>query len=106
TLAPVVSHLTLREALSGYADATVWMVLAAFFISRSLLNTGLARRIALVFVRSIGHNSLGVCYSLTLSDMVLAGIIPSNGARSGGVILPIVRSIAELYGSHPGSTAR
>jgi DASS family divalent anion:Na+ symporter len=37
--------------------------------------------------------------------VVLATIIPSNGARSGGVILPIVRSIAELYGSKPGATA-
>jgi DASS family divalent anion:Na+ symporter len=37
--------------------------------------------------------------------MTLAAIIPSNGARSGGVILPIARSIAELYGSSPGPTA-
>src|SRR5574341_1418319 len=37
--------------------------------------------------------------------MVLASIIPSNAARSGGVILPILRSIAELYGSQPGPTA-
>jgi DASS family divalent anion:Na+ symporter len=36
---------------------------------------------------------------------VLASIIPSNGARSGGVTLPIVRSVAELYGSLPGATA-
>jgi DASS family divalent anion:Na+ symporter len=37
--------------------------------------------------------------------MVLASIIPSNAARSGGVVLPIARSIAELYGSRPGATA-
>ena len=40
-----------------------------------------------------------------MTDMVLATIIPSNGARSGGVVLPIVRSVAELYGSLPGPTA-
>lgn len=104
-LSPVIGGLTLEKALSGYADATVWLVQAAFFISRSLLNTGLARRIALFFVRTFGTNSLGVCYALSLSDVVLASIIPSNGARSGGVVLPIVRSIAELYGSKPGSTS-
>ena len=37
--------------------------------------------------------------------MVLASIIPSSGARSGGVILPIARSVAELYGSKPGASA-
>jgi divalent anion:Na+ symporter, DASS family len=106
TLAPLLTDLKLQDALAGYADATVWLVMAAFFISRSLLNTGLARRIALLFVRAFGKSSLGVCYALSLSDMVLASIIPSNGARSGGVILPIVRSISELYGSMPGETAR
>ena len=63
--------------------------MAAFFISRALINTGLARRIALFFVRMFGKSSLGVSYALALSDIVLAGVIPSNGARSGGVILPI-----------------
>ncbi len=106
TVAPLITDLKLQDALAGYADSTVWLVMAAFFISRSLLNTGLARRIALLFVRGFGKSSLGVCYALSLSDMVLASIIPSNGARSGGVILPIVRSISELYGSLPGETAR
>jgi DASS family divalent anion:Na+ symporter len=105
TLAALFGGLTLEQALAGYADKTVWLVMAAFFISRALINTGLARRIALFFVRLFGKSSLGVSYALALSDLVLAGVIPSNGARSGGVILPIVRSIAELYGSKPGATA-
>jgi DASS family divalent anion:Na+ symporter len=105
TLAAILGGLTVQTALSGYGDPTVWLVMAAFFISRALIKTGLARRIALFFVRLVGSTSLGICYALSLSDMVLAGIIPSNAARSGGVILPIGRSIAELYGSQPGKTA-
>ena len=104
-LASIIGGLTIAQALSGYSDPTVWLVMAAFFISRALINTGLARRIALFFVKLFGKSSLGVCYALAMSDMVLATIIPSNGARSGGVVLPIVRSIAELYGSQPGPTA-
>lgn len=106
TLAAALGGLTIGEALAGYADPSVWLVLAAFFISRALINTGLARRIALFFVRVVGKSSLGVCYALGLSDMVLASVIPSNAARSGGVVLPIARSIAELYGSTPGATAK
>jgi DASS family divalent anion:Na+ symporter len=105
TLSTIWGGLTIEQALSGYANESVWLVIAAFFISRALINTGLARRIALGFVRWFGRTSLGVCYALSLSDMVLASIIPSNAARSGGVILPIVRSVAELYGSQPGPTA-
>jgi DASS family divalent anion:Na+ symporter len=105
TLSAIFGGLTIEQALLGYADRSVWLVIAAFAISRALLLTGLARRIALWFVRLFGRSSLGVCYSLALSDMVLAAAIPSNAARSGGVILPIARSIAELYGSRPGATA-
>jgi DASS family divalent anion:Na+ symporter len=104
-LSAVLGGLTIQAALAGYGDTTVWLVMAAFFVSRALINTGLARRIALFFVKLFGQSSLGVSYALSVSDMVLATIIPSNGARSGGVILPIVRSIAELYGSSPGATA-
>jgi len=32
-------------------------------------------------------------------------MIPSNAARVGGVVLPIARSLAELYKSFPGATA-
>ncbi|MBI2686237.1 MAG: DASS family sodium-coupled anion symporter [Acidobacteria bacterium] len=101
----LVGGLRIQDALSGYADPMVWLVLVAFLISRSLLNTGLARRIALGFVRAFGKTSVGITYSLAATDAVLATIIPSNGARSGGVTLPIARSIAELYGSTPGATA-
>lgn len=102
TLSAVIGGLTIDQALGGYADKSVWLVMAAFFISRALLNAGLARRIALFFVRLFGKSSLGVSYALSLSDMVLATVIPSNAARSGGVILPIARSISELYGSTRG----
>ncbi len=105
TLSTLVGGLSVESALAGYGDSTVWLVMAAFFISRALIKTGLARRIALFFVRLFGKSSLGVCYALSMSDMVLASIIPSSAARSGGVILPIVRSIAELYESRPGATA-
>jgi DASS family divalent anion:Na+ symporter len=105
TLAAAFGGLTPKQALDGYADPSVWLVQAAFFISRALIGTGLARRIALFFVRLFGKSSLGVSYALTLSDVVLAPAIPANGARTGGVILPIVRSISELYGSSPGVTS-
>lgn len=104
-LSSVVGGLTITEALAGYSNSSVWLVLVAFFISRALIQTGLARRIALFFVRAFGKSSLGLAYSLAASDLVLAGMIPSNGARAGGVVLPIARSISELYGSLPGETA-
>jgi len=93
--------LPIEKALSGYADKYVWLVLAAFFISRAMIKTGLGHRIALLFVRLIGRRTLGLGYSLIITDFILASAIPSTGARSGGIILPIARSVAETYDSRP-----
>jgi divalent anion:Na+ symporter, DASS family len=98
--------LSVEQALRGYADPIVWLVLAAFFISRGMIKTGLGRRIAFLFVRAIGRRSLGLGYALVSTDMLLASVIPSNGARSGGIIFPIAKSIAEAYDSRPGPTAQ
>lgn len=91
----------IERALSGYADKFVWLVLAAFFISRAMIKTGLGQRIALIFVRTIGRKTIGLGYSLVFTDFILASFIPSTGARSGGIILPIARSVTETYDSRP-----
>lgn len=62
----------IEKALSGYADKYVWLVLAAFFISRAMIKTGLGHRIALVFVRLIGKRTLGLGYALVFTDFILA----------------------------------
>lgn len=102
----ITKTMPTREALSGYADPLVWLVLCAFFMSRGVLKTGLGRRIAYLFIRSIGKSSLGLSYALTSTDALLAGFLPSNSARCGGVIFPIARSLSEAYDSRPGPTAR
>jgi len=98
--------LPIEQALGGYADPIVWMVLAAFFISRGMMKTGLGRRIAFIFIKSIGRHSLGLTYALASTDALLATVIPSTGARSGGIVFPIAKSLAEAYESRPGNTAR
>lgn len=97
--------LPIRDALGGYADPIVWLVLAAFFIARAMVKTGLGHRIALLFIRTIGHSTLGLGYALVSTEFLLASIIPSSGARAGGIIFPIAKSVSEAYDSRPGATA-
>ncbi len=95
----------MREALGGFAEPSVWLVLLAMLIARAMLDTGLARRIALVFIRLVGRTSLGISYALLMTDVTLASGVPSITARSAGMLLPVARRIAELFDSHPGATA-
>lgn len=88
-------------ALAGFSNATVWLIVAAFFISEGFLITGLGRRIALWFVTKLGRSSLGLAYGMAATDLILAPATPSNTARAGGVVYPIVKSLSLLEGSTP-----
>ena len=101
----VFGLLPARTALSGYAEPVVWLVLSAFMIARGMIKTGLGRRVALSFVRFLGHTSLGLGYALAVTDGVMASVIPSNSARAGGILFPLTKSISESYDSTPGPTA-
>jgi DASS family divalent anion:Na+ symporter len=102
----LLGALPIQKALAGYGDPIVWLVLAAFMISRAMIKTGLGRRIAYLFIRAIGGRSLGLGYALVATDLVLGSFVPSNGARTGGIVFPIARSVAEAHGSEPGPSAR
>ena len=105
-LAALVANGTpMGEALGGYAAPSVWLVLVAMIMARVLIDTGAAHRIALLFIRQFGKRSLGVAYALVMTDVTLAGGVPSITARSAGMVMPVGRAIAELFDSHPGVTA-
>ncbi|MEE2790316.1 MAG: anion permease [Acidobacteriota bacterium] len=91
--------LTIAEATGGFGSTVVWLVVAAFFIAIAFVRTGLGIRIAYHFMRVLGSRSLGLAYGLVATDLVLAPAIPSNTARAGGVIFPIVKSLCTSLGS-------
>ena len=91
--------LTIAEATAGFGSTVVWLVVAAFFIATAFVRTGLGTRIAYHFVRVLGKRSLGLAYGLVATDLVLAPAIPSNTARAGGVVFPILKSLCVSLGS-------
>ena len=97
---------SIKWALAGFANSTVWLIFGAFVFAMGYEKTGLGRRIALLLVRRLGGRTLGLGYAITLADLVLAPFTPSNSARSAGTIYPVVRGIPGLYGSLPGASAR
>jgi divalent anion:Na+ symporter, DASS family len=91
----------LVDALSGFANPLIWLIVAAVMVALSLNKTGLGKRIGYYFIMLLGKKTLGVAYGLVASELVIAPVTPSNTARGGGVIHPIMRSIADSYGSSP-----
>ncbi|MFT8871671.1 MAG: anion permease [Sporolactobacillus sp.] len=98
-LTALLGVLPIDMTLSGFANATIWLIVIAFFISRGFIKTGLGRRVAFLFVKRFGKSTLGLSYSLLASDLILAPAMPSNTARAGGIIFPIVQSLSYAFGS-------
>jgi len=91
----------IADALSGFANPLIWLIAIAVMIAVALTKTGLGTRIGYHFIAMFGKKSVGVAYGLVLSELVIAPVTPSNTARGGAIIHPIMRSIADGFGSSP-----
>ncbi|MCZ0821491.1 DASS family sodium-coupled anion symporter [Dickeya solani] len=107
-LCVVIFTQTLPEAkaLAGFSSGTVWLIFCAYILSLGFVTSGLGKRIAYKMLSLFGGSSLGIAYSLGVSDLIMAPAMPSVTARSGGIIFPIVRSINEVLGSTPGESGK
>jgi DASS family divalent anion:Na+ symporter len=52
-----------------------------FLVAQAVVKCGLGQRIALFMVSLFGRSSLGLAYSIVLTDAAIASAFPSNTAR-------------------------
>ena len=94
--------LTPVQAYSGFSDGIILLIIAAFLIAKAVVKSGLGSRIALMMISRFGHTTLGLGYSLLVTDLMIAPAFPSNTARSG-LLFPIIYSVSISNGSQPDS---
>jgi L-tartrate/succinate antiporter len=95
------ANASLTWALSGFSNSIVWLIFGAFMFALGYETTGLGRRIALMLVKTMGRRTLTLGYAVVFADVLLAPFTPSNTARSGGTIYPVIRNLPALYDSRP-----
>jgi len=98
--AVLTGTITPAKAFAGFGNASVLLVVVAFLVASSVVKSGLGRRISFLVVSAFGRSTLGLAYSIFLTDAAIAPAFPSNTARSG-VLFPIVLSLAQGAGSIP-----
>lgn len=91
----------IKDALSSMSNSLIWLIGVSIMISRGLIKTGLGSRIGYWFISVFGRKTIGIGYALAFSELVLAPVTPSNTARGGGIMHPIMRSIADSFDSRP-----
>ena len=95
-----------EDTLGGYKSGTTWLVFAAFAMSTAFVSTGLGKRIAYLLIGAFGSTTLRLGYVNACLDLLISPAMPSVTARAGGIIYPIMNSVAVSLGSDPEKSPR
>ena len=95
-----------KDVLNGYKSSTTWLVFAAFAMSTAFVATGLGKRIAYLLIGKFGSTTLRLGYVNACLDLLISPAMPSVTARAGGIIFPIMNSVAVSLGSDPATSPR
>jgi di/tricarboxylate transporter len=68
-------------AFSGFADTTAWFLFGAICFGTMAGNSGLAKRLAYLVMRAVGHSYPRLLMGLIITNFLLTIIVPSGIAR-------------------------
>ncbi|MCI6989619.1 MAG: anion permease [Campylobacter sp.] len=106
TVTILTKTMSVGDSLKGFGSSTIWLIVSAYMIARGFIKTGLGRRIAYKIISILGDSTLKLGYSIVISDAIISPAMPSSGARAGGIMFPIVNSLAKALGSEPDEKSR
>ena len=82
TFAALSNTVKPNEALAGFSNTTIWLIVSAFLFAKGFIKTGLGRRISFKLIEWFGSSALKLGYTLVISDFIISPATPSNRAQS------------------------
>jgi len=86
-----------ETAFSGFADSTPWFLFGAICFGLMGSKSGLARRLAYLVMRRIGHSYPQLLLGLIVSNFLLTAVVPSGIARVV-IMAAIAMGLIEAFG--------
>ena len=91
-----------ETAFSGFADTSPWFLFGAVAIGLTAAKSGLARRLAFVVMRAVGHSYPRLLLGLIISNFLLTPIVPSGIARVV-IMAAVAMGLVDAFGVGKGS---
>lgn len=99
-IAMLVFHvLTPEEALSGFSNSVVVMMVGLFVVGGAIFQTGLAKMISSRLLKLAGQSELKLFLLVMLSTSAIGAFVSNTGTVA--LMLPIVVSLALNAGTQP-----
>lgn len=86
-----------QTAFAGFAESTPWFLFGALLFGVMATKSGLAKRLAFMVMRGIGHTYSRLLLGLILSDFVLTFVVPSGIARVV-IMAAVALGLIEAFG--------
>jgi anion transporter len=86
-----------ETAFSGFADTSAWFLFGAVCFGIMGSKSGLARRLAYLIMRGIGHSYPRLLLGLIVSNFLLTAVVPSGIARVV-IMAAIAMGLVEAFG--------
>ena len=97
-LIPLLKLGTFEEALSGYSQSFIWLLVSTFILAAAVEGTGLGKRIALyLLMKAKGKTNHTILYML-FSIIILGFLIPTAAGRSA-MIMPVCVGVFKVISS-------
>jgi len=98
----VLNIVDFRTAFHGFSNTTPWFLFGAMLFGMMATKSGLAKRLAFMVMRAVGHSYSRLLLGVILSDFLLTFLVPSGIAR---VVLmaAVALGLMEAFGLGPGS---
>jgi DASS family divalent anion:Na+ symporter len=100
----LISSLTgvieVKKGFSGFTNTVPWLLFFILSLSQTIKKTSLGMRIAYLFIKLFGKGILGLSYSISLTEVIMAAILPSNTARCASIGYPLVGSLSKYISQH------
>lgn len=98
----VTGVVSFADAFQGFSTTTPWFLFGAILFGLMATKSGLARRLAFLVMRGIGHTYQRLLLGIVVADFLLTFIVPSGIARVV-IMSAVAAGLVEAFGQVRGS---
>ena len=98
-IATLFGIIDVKQGFTGFSNTVPWLLFLVLSLSKVITKTTLGLRLAYLFMKCFGKGILGLSYSITLTELLVSPILPSNTARGASVGFPLVTSLSQYISS-------
>src|SRR5690606_38965729 len=97
---PLTGAVTATEALQGFSDPNVVLIIALFILGEGLVRTGVVRKLGDTLVVRAGNEEVRLMVLLMVAACSLGAFMSSTAVTA--IFIPVVLRICRRTGMHPG----